>query len=374
MRHFSYFLFENFDPDEEAQNPLNPRRFLGVKTDAVLSYLADAPVGTCSYAQCAQLFGESTLRSLISGGILRRQGKALLFDTPIFLREDAVPLQRGITNAAQPLTDRLEALLPELRSICGNIENGFSVEMNLYHVLCGMVFDGSFFDYLDRHGAVATSRSHSSGLDYLSVIYEKCPELEAYSDGLLCSYNRLADQRCALQSFGDANGSRLDFYRFFRLLENGELPSRFQGALLLLKDACSADKHILLDQVVHLITDGSCDPAVMALLEYFEYAKDGKLCVPVYTDADAGFISQIAKAVESHLGPAFISALETVSGQLQITATGHGAAPAEIANELYHLLFGSVNEELVSRGIVTKPPFVCGEGRYLRCVQAISSL
>lgn len=32
MRHFSYFLFENFDADAHSHDPLNPRRFPNAET------------------------------------------------------------------------------------------------------------------------------------------------------------------------------------------------------------------------------------------------------------------------------------------------------------------------------------------------------
>ena len=44
-RQFSYYLFENFDAENEADNPDNPRRFLGKHTDAELQWIAETPVG-----------------------------------------------------------------------------------------------------------------------------------------------------------------------------------------------------------------------------------------------------------------------------------------------------------------------------------------
>jgi len=73
---------------------------------------------------------------------------------------------------------------------------------NLYHLLCGAVFDGSLFDYLSKHNQLVTSRFHSSGIDYIITVYEKCPELDSFSNHLLCSYNRFSDGTRALQSFG----------------------------------------------------------------------------------------------------------------------------------------------------------------------------
>lgn len=38
-------------------------------------------------------------------------------------------------------------------------------------------------------------------------------------------------------------------------------------------------------------------------------------------------------------------------------------------NELYHLLFGTVNSELAQRGIVASPTRRPGEGRYFKAME-----
>lgn len=369
MRHFSYFLYQNFDPDIHSENPLNPRHFQNAGTDAILSYIADFPAGACDYEKCSGVFGNDILNTLIAGGIIKREKNYVLFDTPIFLRKDAAVLQAKMDLAAGRLTDALEMYIPRICDLCAAIHNGFSIELNLYHVLCGMIFDGYFFDYLERCNAVATSRMHASGLDYLSIIYEKCPELDSYSDELLCSYNRFANSHCALQSFGDANGDRHDFYRFFRMLESGELPERYQTAKRLLDRCGSIGKDDILYHVSQYAKHGSCSAPVVALLEHFGYAKDGAISVPIYTSEDDKSIREIASTVETHLGELIAEELTTLSREIHITANSHGVSSGEIANELYHILFGSVNEELVRRGIVAHPPYISGEGRYYCSIQ-----
>lgn len=369
MRHFSYFLFENFDADAHAHDPLNPRRFLNADTDAVLSCIAGHPAGTCNYKYCEAAFGKDVMHTLITGGILKKEKDYILFDTPIFLREDAVELRFKTAEIASKLTDELEKHIPELQSICADIRNGFPVELNLYHILCGMVFDGTFFHYLEQRNAVATSRLHPSGFDYLSVIYEKCPELDSFSDGLLCSYNRFVNSQCALQSFGDANGDRHDFYRFFRLLESGNIPQNFTAALSLFNAHDPISKNEILRNVSNLITHGTCSTHILALLEHFSYTKDGVISVPVYTAAERETINKNSRAVEESIGEQFVTALTELSEQIKITSNFHHIASGEIANELYHILFGSINEELVRRGIVAEPPYIPGEGRYLKCIQ-----
>lgn len=369
MREFEYFLFENFDADEESSNPYNPRNFLGSETDTLLTEVAQLPVNTRSYNECCEKYSTHIVRKLIDGGVLRPSGTALAFDCPIFLCEDAAVLHTEIASKASVLVDLLQDSMTGIRECCVKIENGFPVELNLYHILCGMVFDGYFFDYLSGMGAVATSRQHPSGLDYLSVIYEKCEELQTLSDGLLCSYNRFVNAKCSLQSFGDAQGNRFDFYRFFRLMEQGTLPDKFKDAEALVLDFGGANKDSLLDEVVSLVQTGRCDPTVMELLELFGYTQDGAICVPVYSPEHQEYIAEIEGIVEKCLGNTMSDTLVELAGSIDITAVKHGVNRLEIANELYHIVFGSINEELVDRGIVAAPKHIPGEGRYFKSIE-----
>ena len=351
MRRFSHFLFENFDPEAHSANPRNPRNFLNAEADAVLSHVARFPARSCP----AKALPRDVLSPLLEGGILRLEDGFLLYDTPVFLKEDAAPLQDAMSRSAHQITDQLLPAVPALRRCCAGL-NPFSAEENLYHLLCGMVFDGLFFDYLSRREIVAISRPHASGLDYLSVIYEQCPQLDTFSDGLLCSYNRCTDGRTSLQSFGDANGDRFDFYRVSRQLEAGKQVS------------CPPlpETPRLLAQVQELILHGHCDPDIMTLLETFGYAKEGSPCVPVYGPEAQAAALELEAIVEAQVGDAFAEALSVLP---DITAVRHGVSAKELANELYHILFGSVNEALAARGIVAAPTHIPGEGRYLRCIQ-----
>ncbi|MBQ9263879.1 MAG: hypothetical protein IJ189_06655 [Clostridia bacterium] len=54
---------------------------------------------------------------------------------------------------------------------------------------------------------------------------------------------------------------------------------------------------------------------------------------------------------------------------LKTTATKHNVSTKEIANECWHILFGRMNELLVSNGLVAAPPFKEGEGRYLQSIE-----
>ena len=62
MRKFTCFLFENFDPDREAENPTNPRRVLNASADAVLSRVAEFPPLGCPADGLRREFGSGVER------------------------------------------------------------------------------------------------------------------------------------------------------------------------------------------------------------------------------------------------------------------------------------------------------------------------
>lgn len=61
-----------------------------------------------------------------------------------------------------------------------------------------------------------------------------------------------------------------------------------------------------------------------------------------------------------------LSSAESLSG---LRCIGHGVPVKEIANELYHVVFGQINEQLAAEGFVENPPYREGEGRYLQSIE-----
>lgn len=370
MRNFSYFLFENFDADQESKHPGNPRRIINTQADAILSRVADFPPLACSAIRLQDEFGTEAVDRLIAAGVLRKNKGQIAYDTPVFLAEDVFALKSFSTTVSAPLADKLWSLRDKLWNTASEINNGFDPQRNLYHILCGMVFDGFFFDWLGQRGAVVISRPHPSGLDYLSVIYEDCLELRQFSNGLLCSYNRLTDGKIALESFGDADGDRFDLYRCFRLREGAYLPERFKLAQGLLDQLPKGkERQSLLAGIRSLLQGDGCPEECLTILELFGYAENRRVCVPAFSQADEPIITRLAALVEETLYDEVAHTLREVQTNLKITAVRHGVPSEEIANELYHILFGGINEELVKRGLTATPPYKPGEGRYLQCIE-----
>lgn len=355
MRLFDAFLFENFDAEDAANHPLNPRRVINEEANVLLSMAAQG----CTWAEAAST-NKTLLYRLEACGILRRDADHLAFDSPVFLREDAGALSGAFQAAATQLAALLEAHRPTLWALADRLANGFPAPLNLYHIICGMVLDGDMFDDLCELGVIATGRAHASGFDYIAVLYEKCAELDAFSNGLLCSWNRLTDGSMALQSFGDSAGHRFDPYRYFRLKEAGRLTGRFAQIRM-------PDKAELFHAARNLIDNNACDPIALDALEAFGYARDGHIHVPVYREDDRPVISEISHLVRSVLVAPVSRILSHC--HLDITPVRHGVSPAETANELYHILFGLMNEEFVRSGLVAEPLLRPVEGRYWQSIQ-----
>lgn len=365
IRHFSYFLFENFDAEAEASNPLNPRNFLNSSVDDILSWAADTPTESRFCSVACEKFHNEVINRLIDGGVLRKDNNILLFDTPIFLSEDAEPIASFFSAAASRFAHMIQEKKPELYALAKSLENGFLPQVNLYHIICGMCFDGLFLERLSETGVLSAGREHASGLDYLSVIYEKSPALEHFSNSLLCSYNRIRNDVCALQSFGDANGNRLDCYRFFRMKGKDFLPPAFASVEEIMADLT---EDALLLGMRDILNGTSVDWRIAQSLESFGYLKDGRICVPVFRKKNDDAIHAIENVLEETLLQPICEWLSDMSS-LKITAISHSVAKDEIANECWHILFGSINEILVSSGIVANPPFKAEEGRYLQSIE-----
>jgi len=364
---FNWYFFEQFDPEREAGNPDNPRRIAARKADPLLQTLAEHRPGSWQLDACIAQFGSALPAQLLRADVIRSESGRLYYDCPVFLSSDALPLREQSTLWARRMADRLAEEEEALLGCCRQLKSTSSPRQALYHVLCGMVLDGALMAPLSEAGLIADSRPHPSGLDYLILLYEQCPQLEALSEGLLCSWNRLIGTRCALQSFGDSRGTRYDLYRFFRLREAGQLPAVFQRAEALFS-ASGLTAERLTEEAAELVTTGRCLPAAQALLEEFGYWRESSAIVPVFYPEDEAVVAQAAEVTSGALLELFSQALSTLSHLDTLTGSRHGVRASEMGNELYHILFGSLNEELVRRGIADAPCHRPGQGRFARSI------
>lgn len=364
MRKFSYFYYDNFSVDEIKHSMDDPRAVLNEDIDALLTEVVETVPGCCRYSVLCSNYSMEKVDCLIHIGLLRRKSDVVLLDTPAFVHEDAAWLHNCFSGSISKMADRLAARRDEFYHLAWEIRNGFPPEVNLYHLLCGAVFDGAFFDFLSQHDAVATSRVHPSGLDYLTIVYEQSSALDALSNKLLCSYNRFTDGKRSLQSFGDADGDRVDFFRFSRQKQLGKVPETLKW----MESLWDSGENILM-QLQKLVETGRCEENAYQLLEVFGYAHDGKISVPIYRAEHLPIISRLEQLTEECVGDEMKKALCDPSVTSGLLCSRHGVAAGEIANELYHVLFGQLNTRLTETGFVVNPSYLPGQGKYLKAIE-----
>lgn len=355
MRFHKYY-FENFSPDTpfDLHNPRYVLSQAGV--DSILERIA-----VCKpYSLKAEDFANRNLiTAMLHIDVLQEKAGKLAMAVPFFTAKDTSILKELSQDAAKRIASELLSRKAQIVQQVQRIKNGYCVERNLYHVLCAALFDGLLFDYLEEHELVTTSRLHKSGLDYLVILYEDTPSLNAYSDMLLCSYNRLMANGKGFVSFGDSQGNRHDFYRYYRQLELNLLPDqeRIYGTYPV---------ESLIENFDSLAHGKDVPAEYVSIYEHFGYCQNGKIDVPIYDAHSYEITKQLYHLVIPFLAPHLANALALLQQEVRLTAVSHGVAVKDIANEIYHLIFGEVNELLVQRGFVSAPPHYPGEGRYFK--------
>lgn len=370
MRSFNYFLFDNYDTNQIKTLADDPRIVLGEKVDAILSYIIDKTPNNIKYNELCSCFSCELVDSLIHIGLFKVNNSIVLLDCPVIVKEDAKFLSTCFENSVNQMVNEIISKKNDYYKLAQKFDNGFSPKVNLYHILCGVVLDGCFFDLISNNNIVATSKIHPSGLDYLIVVYEKDAQLDELSNKLLCSYNRFTDGRNALQSFGDSNGNRIDFFRFEKQKQLNNVSSELKH-IEEIWNAIGDEKikSFIFEETKKYIENRKCDEKCYALLKAFDYIQNEKLRVPVYRKKHESIIEEIVKLTEQCIFDIVKNTLESNEIFDNLFCRKYDISIKEISNELYHIMFGQINEKLVSKGFVEKPKNNKNEGRYLKSIE-----
>lgn len=353
---FSKYYFENF-PADTPFDWKNPRYVLSL--DGVDSILERIAVNR-PYSLAVEDFDDSKLvNALLDIEVLRQKNGRLGIGVPFFLEKDAQILKELSKQPAGRIAEVLISNRKHILEIAKQIDNGFPVERNLYHILCGHIFDGLLFDYLEENELVTTSCVHTSGLDYLVILYEDANALNTYSDLLLCSYNRLTVSGKGFVSFGDSNGTRKDLYRYMRLRELNRLSAQERAYT-------NYPAEDLIENFIKLADGLPVDDAYLEVYGYFDYCKNGEIVVPIYDARAYEVADQLYTFVLGIIREHLTNALASIRNESRLLAFSHEVKAKDIANEIYHLIFGEVNEFLTQSGLVAGPPYAQGEGRYFK--------
>ena len=108
------------------------------------------------------------------------------------------------------------------------------------------------------------------------------------------------------------------------------------------------------------------DPAYIKIYEELGYCKAGESIVPVYDSHSYKIADELYRYVIGIIEMPLLEALTAIQSEKRLLSVAHEVAAKEIANEVYHLIFGEVNELLVKSQLMAEPPYSQGEGRYLK--------
>lgn len=82
----------------------------------------------------------------------------------------------------------------------------------------------------------------------------------------------------------------------------------------------------------------------MFLLQEFGYVKEKQIIVPVYSNDKQIIINELFNFTQNFIFFQIMKALNDASIYQGLSCSRTGVAMTEIANELYYILFGQINE------------------------------
>jgi hypothetical protein len=306
---------------------------------------------------------------------------------PVFLERDVLKLEEYLKGTFEVIGEKIISVRDLICEEVLKLEcsKHYSSERILYHIICDEIFDGAAFDFFSDRNIFCTSKLQPGNRDYIIVSYEDSKLVESHSNIILCSSNNYRTDRFIFNSFGDSNGTRKDMFRFFRLVQRGLnslTPSNdINEAYMRVIDDMNKETAKRCGDLLCNIADNTAryndyteqEKNLLSFLKEIQYicidSVDGSISinVPVFYPSDRQAVKNIGDIILSNIYPIVKEVFENFEvNAADLTAVRHKVDIKEIANELWHQIFGFTNEYLVKQGFVGMPPFINGEGRYLR--------
>lgn len=313
--------------------------------------------------------------------------KGYKINFPTFLEKDVINMDKYLNNVGEVVGDKIISLKNVLyeKLSCLTSYKAFTNERLLYHIICDKIFDGTAFEFFEAKKVFCASKLQKGNRNYIIVAYENSSIVDKYSNELLCSSNNYRAGDFIFNSFGDSNGARKDIYRFFRLVQkNIENASPFYNLNLsyikviedINRDITKRSGELIYDVYNNSINYDELtkqDKNLLHLLNEVNYItindedKSISTNIPIFQSNDKCIINEISDIVLSNIFPIVKDTFENFESNVpDLTGVIHKVDIKEIANELWHQIFGSANEYLVKKFFVHKPEDISGEGRYLR--------
>lgn len=292
---------------------------------------------------------------------------------PFFLDCDIKTLQLIIFNLLNKnkntLLNKIEGLKDKLFELYPNIK----LETSLYHLLCGKIFDGLMFDYLEEKGLLKQSYIQKDNRDYMLIGYQNSHKCNKFNADLFCSFNNAKYLNNSLTSFGNASGERLDYFRYFKCREKNNIHGKFAKIHSHFQDEANTDivKNSLSNILDLLGGKQISDNKYLEVLKFTNYVdKSNNIIVPIF-DNYIVKINKLYEEVKKELGPIITDILNEFKIQIlasNITCLKHNVPIEQLCNELWHTFFGLLNKFLIKEKIVATPQQFFKQGKYLKCI------
>jgi hypothetical protein len=310
---------------------------------------------------------------------------------PVLLEEDVIEIEKYINNIGEiigkkiiGMQDTLYKKVSELR--CSKY-HGFN--RILYHIICDKIFDGTAFEFFTEKNTFCASKQQPGNRDYIIVAYEDSTLVEKHSNKILCSSNNYRSSGFTFNSFGDSNGLRKDMFRVFRLVQkNVDNASPFNKVNVSYNKildnrnkeiACECGMLIrsVINNNIKYSKLSEKEKRLAQFLSELEYidinVEDDTISIniPVFYDFEiSSVIRELSDTILINIFPIVKEVFENFEvNASKLTPVRHKVDIKETANELWHQIFGAVNEYLVKEGVVASPNYIEGQGRYLRSLE-----
>lgn len=256
----------------------------------------------------------------------------------------------------------------------------------LYHLIGCDIFDGTSFSEFSKRGILSISKPQYDQRDYILIGFEQNEVVACSSDKILCSRNCKGADSVEFASFGDSNGNRQDMFRFMRqvisqlidVTPNLSLNSSYIDILEQQNQKLAQVCAELVTKVLHgeksvpAFSDEEKD--ALKFLEELKYIVIGesgevRIVVPLFDGDDAKAIDDVSNYLIELIGDDVAMEFSNLKVKMQgLSALSHGVDEKEIANGLWHQVFGNINENLVLEGLFASPESRTGEGRYFQAI------
>lgn len=307
---------------------------------------------------------------------------------PVFLEKDLHLLDKFSKKTAQKIGDLVIMNKEKLHQLVSKLSahKYFSYERLLYHIIGDYIFDGTAIEYFGTREIFKISKEQLGHRDYILIGFEESEKMFDFSDNILCSSNNYKVKNIRFNSFGDGNGNREDLYRFFRQVnsslknatDNDKLNLSYIKLIEQQNQMLGENCAILIKRVLNediCISDLSpMERKRFDFLKELGYVREDKKSkisfkVPVFQANDISILKEISNCILCIIENEIDNTFKKLNNDYkELSAIKHKVDIKEIANELWHQVFGSINEYLVEKNFFERPNYIDGQGRFFQSI------